>query len=346
MDKTMLEKVGDEQQLYSARQYRLCGGKADGMRMIELKSFAGLRAEIAADRCMDLYRLEYKGVNLGYMTAAGMVSSKYYQSEDFLRSFTAGFFTTCGLKNVGAGCVDLGEEAVVHGRIGNTPADRVNVDVVEEDGETILTASGVMREAIIFGEKLELKRKITMDARSAYIRISDTVTNFGGETQPLELLYHMNMGYPLLDAFSEITIPAEKTSARDARAQEGIEDWMYFCEPVSGFAEQCYDHVLYKKDGKSAVMIFNPKLNIGVVIELLSDTLDHFTEWKMPGVKDYVLGLEPGNANVLGRAAMRESGELKFIEPGEKVHFELGIRIIDGSYEYETAKRRIFELAR
>ncbi|MDO5479533.1 MAG: DUF4432 family protein, partial [Clostridia bacterium] len=45
--------------------------------------------------------------------------------------------------------------------------------------------------------------------------------------------------------------------------------------------------------------------------------LDYFTEWKMMGETEYVLGLEPGNCTPDGRSVLRERGELKFLAPGE-----------------------------
>ena len=50
--------------------------------------------------------------------------------------------------------------------------------------------------------------------------------------------------------------------------------------------------------------------------------LPYFTEWKMMGEYDYVLGLEPGNCYPDGRDMMREKGMLEFLEPNEeKVHY-------------------------
>ena len=46
-----------------------------------------------------------------------------------------------------------------------------------------------------------------------------------------------------------------------------------------------------------------------------------FTEWKMMGEKEYVLGLEPGNCTPDGRDVMRKKGMLEFLKPDEeKVH--------------------------
>ncbi len=49
--------------------------------------------------------------------------------------------------------------------------------------------------------------------------------------------------------------------------------------------------------------------------------LDCFTEWKMMGDREYVLGLEPANCTTEGRDVIRKQNKLKFIEPGEtKIH--------------------------
>ena len=45
--------------------------------------------------------------------------------------------------------------------------------------------------------------------------------------------------------------------------------------------------------------------------------LPYFTEWKMMGKKDYVLGLEPGNCLPDGRDIMRQTGKLAFLEPDQ-----------------------------
>ena len=49
-----------------------------------------------------------------------------------------------------------------------------------------------------------------------------------------------------------------------------------------------------------------------------TNELDCFTQWKMLGDNEFVMGLEPGNAYPDGRDVMREKGMLKFLEAGEK----------------------------
>ena len=45
------------------------------------------------------------------------------------------------------------------------------------------------------------------------------------------------------------------------------------------------------------------------------------------GVRDYVLGLEFGNAYPDGRDQMRKQGMLKFLEPNEKLTYRLRVEV-------------------
>lgn len=52
-------------------------------------------------------------------------------------------------------------------------------------------------------------------------------------------------------------------------------------------------------------------------------------EWKMMGVHDYVLGLEPCNCTPDGRDVMRQQGRLKFLQPGESKTFEVMVKLYE-----------------
>ena len=133
----------------------------------------------------------------------------------------------------------------------------------------------------------------------------------------------MNMGYPLLDEDSIISIPSEEVLPRDGHAAKDLNNWMHMQKPTEGFQEQCYYH---RFSGNAAVVsITQPKLDSTLSIRFDPRILDGFVEWKMMGVRDYVLGLECGNCYPDGRAAMRESGMLKFLNPGERQDYTVEI---------------------
>lgn len=66
---------------------------------------------------------------------------------------------------------------------------------------------------------------------------------------------------------------------------------------------------------------------MGLTISFDAAELDGFVEWKMMGVRDYVLGLECGNCYPDGRDVMRQTGMLKYLKPGEKKTYCVTVRL-------------------
>ena len=312
----MNQYIGHPNQTYGVEQYRLEGGKGDGMRMLRVRNGKGLDVDICLDRCGDLYRVTFKGDNFGYMSPCGFVSPQYYNPKDseFLKSFTAGFLTTCGLTQVGPPCEDSGEELGLYGNIGNVPSEYHSY-WEDEEGLHIRIS---MRDASVFAHKLVLDREYIFNLEGNMIRLRDTVKNIGSSKAPLMLLYHCNIGYPLLSENAELYIPADSVKPSDAPSEKGLKDRLKMEKPQPNFAEQCF---FYGFSGVPTVAIYNPDIKKGLDITFDAKNLNCFTEWKMMGEKDYVLGLEPGNCNPIGRAEARAEGVLQFISPGEEKDF-------------------------
>lgn len=312
--------IGHPSQLCSIEEVRLQGGKGDGMRLLQIRNASGLQLTVSEDRCADIARVVFKGDNMSFLSPCGFVSPTYYDKEGagFLKSFTAGFMTTCGLSAVGSPCMDEGEMVPMHGTIGNTPAEHV----WWEENETQIIVHATVPESILFGRKLVLERTLTCEKYENRLGLSDRISNEGDADSPLMVLYHMNMGYPLLSENTELEICSDRVEPRDERAAEGLDSWDKMLPPTPGFAEQCYYHSFGEK---ASARVYNPDINKGLEISFDPKVLDHFIEWKMMGVHDYVLGLEPANCYVDGRDKIREKGDLKFIRPGESVHFSFNV---------------------
>lgn len=321
--------LGHESQLCGVEEHRLVGGKGDGQRIYEVHTAAGLDLTVSPDRNGDITRLRYEGVNLSYMSPCGYVAPAYYDSTgtNWLQSFTAGFLTTCGLQNVGTPNTDDGEELPMHGSVTNLPAEHAWW-TESEDAFEIHT---VTKDETIFGRKLRLERLLTVSKTEPCFWITDTISNTGGERQPFEVLYHMNMGYPLLDEDSIITIPSVEVTPRDEHAAEEIAHWETMEKPTPAYQECCYFHRF--EEGAGFAGIYQPKLQKGLEIRFDAEELDGFVEWKMMGVRDYVLGLECGNCLPDGRAWNREHGMLKFLEPGESKTYTVQITLTKSETE-------------
>ncbi len=308
--------IGQNAQIFGAEEHRLVGGKGDGMRLLEVRNGKGLCFTVSLDRAADISRLSVMGTNFGYFSPAGYVAPAYYDPNGagFLKSFTAGFLTTCGLTNVGNPCEDGGESLGLHGTIGNTPAESYGVFY---EGENMIIRATV-RDTNFFGHKLVLVRTYVVSLAENKLTVRDEVTNEGAQECPFQMLYHYNVGYPLLSEDAILTIPAKKVTPRNEHAAADLANCLVMEKPTKGYEERCYYHEM---QGTAKISVKNPKLGRALTMEYDTKDLPCFTEWKMMGEYEYVLGIEPGNAYPDGRDVMREKGMLRFIAPGEtKVH--------------------------
>ena len=307
--------LGHPSQLSGVEEVILAKGKGKGMTLLEVRNGKGLCFTLSADRAMDISRITLLGDNLGYFSPCGYVSPQFYDGcgNGFLKSFTAGFLTTCGLTAVGSPCVDNGEELPLHGTISNTPCEQYHYTETEE--EIIIHAC--VRDASLFSHQLLLEREYRCSKTENKLTLCDRITNIGSQDAPLEVLYHCNIGYPLLSEHTVLTIPAEKTIPRNEHAKTGLSQCFTMEKPQRGYEEMCYYHTL----SEGCVSVYNPDIQKELRMSFDPAELPCFTEWKMMGERDYVLGLEPGNCLPDGRNVMREKGLLEYIEPdGEKLH--------------------------
>jgi len=340
----LLRYVGDFSQLFSIKEYTLSGGRAGGVKAIDIKNGSGLEFTVVADRCLDIAGLSFKGSNCSYLNKTGIVSPEYYEKDGngFLRSFFGGFLTTCGLRNVGVPCEDEGESFPLHGRISNIPAEEFSATTEWEDGVPVLTISGKMKEARMFGENLVLHRKITCRYGENKIYIRNTVENCSFKAEGIMLLFHFNLGYPLLDEDAVLVTPTGKLLPRDEEATKGKDQFNQFQEPTADYAEQVFYHKLNSDPtGATAVALINRKLSLGAALHFNTSQLCNFIQWKQMGEGEYVLGMEPANCLVAGRAEERKNGTLQFVEPGGSLNFDLVVEIVSGDEEIDVLASKI-----
>ncbi len=329
----MKNHIGLNFQIRGAERYTLGDGRGKGMEFLYVRNGLGLCAWISMDRAGDISRLEFEGANMGFMSPCGYVAPTYYEKEGtgFLKSFTAGFFTTCGLTAVGSPSEDDGEVTPLHGTISHIPA---LLRSIEEDEDSLKIKLWVS-DAVILGRKQLHERVYTFSYREKTSTVSDTVKNEGDIESPYMIMYHCNMGYPLLSEESILKIPYNSITARTDNALEHIDSALKMEPPQPNFLERCYYYDLKETDSKAQVGIFNPELGKGLVMSFSKAQLPEFIEWKMMGRRDYVLGLEPANCTPDGRAVMREQGKLKFLKPDEEGVTELTFSFLNNEADFE-----------
>jgi hypothetical protein len=327
------QRVGNLSQVAGVRMLELQEGAEAGVRIAEVRSGSGLRFQITLDRGMDISLAEYKGSALAWRSPNGDVHPDYYNPRglEWLRSFPGGLVTGCGLTHLGAPCTDDGEELGLHGRLSNTPASGVEVKTEWTGDRCVFKVSGSMRESRLFKENMVLHRTVEAELGTSIFTMRDVVKNEGFRRSPLMLLYHINLGWPLIDDGAELLLNARSMAPRDDEAAKGIATATKMPSPVPGYKEQVFYHDLVAgSDGFASALVANRKLQLGLFLQYRQRELPKFTQWKMVGEGEYVLGMEPANCWVQGRAKERERGTLQFLDPNEEREFVVRIGVLEG----------------
>jgi hypothetical protein len=326
----LLQHVGDVSQLGGVRLKVLDDGAERGVRVADFTTGSGLRFSVLIDRGMDIGAADWGGKPLSWISGAGAVHPAYYDpiGLGWLRSFPGGLMVGCGLDNVGLPSSDGDEELGLHGRLSNTPSELISCGGAWQGDEYEMWVEGQVRHYKLFSANLLLRRKISTWLGSDRLSLEDTIVNQSFETTPLQLLYHCNFGFPVVSPHTELWVDTVRCEPRDEEAAGGFEERARFQAPTPGYAEQVFYHYPRADDeGYARAALINQRMRFGAYIRFRMAELPHLVQWKMMGQGTYVVGLEPGNCWVQGRAHDREQGVLQFLQPGEGVstHLEIGV---------------------
>ncbi len=329
----LLRRVGDISQIARVKPYRLVEGHEDGVLAVDVITGGGLEFTVLGSRGLDISSARHNGRPLAWRSPTSDQHPAFYepQGTGWLRTFYGGMLLTCGLTWMGAPGEDEGRELGLHGRISHAPATNVHWDGYWEGDEYVLSVSGKVREAVVFGENVQLTRRIWTRLGENALHVEDEVENLGYERVPHMLLYHINVGWPAVDEGAKLIARSRSVTPRDPEAERALAEHAHFTAPAAGFREQVYFHDLEPDaEGYATAMVSNTELegSLAVYVRYRQAELPYFTEWKMLGEGTFVVGLEPGNALVIGRAAERAAGRLQYLEPGERRSYRLELGVV------------------
>jgi hypothetical protein len=328
----LLQYIGNQSQVGGSRHYVLSDGWGRGLRGIDVNSGSGLLYTILPDRGMDISLASYRGINLAYLTCNGETNPAFYEPEGlgWLRTFNGGLLTTCGLTWLGAPVVDGDEPLGLHGRYSTLPARQV-ADLSGWVGDEYhVIIRGIVEEGHLFGNKLRLERQIHTVQGHNSIHITDTITNFGFTPSPYTILYHINLGYPLLSEDANLQIDPVHTQPRTDVAAAGLKDFKKLQKPKSGYQEQVFIHTMPgDEDGETSVSLQNKKQGLALSVNFNINQLPYLIQWKMMGAGEYVLGLEPSNVPLKNRKELKEGNTLPYLQPGESTTNQVEVVLYD-----------------
>lgn len=343
--KTMLKYVGSMQQLASVRPVSFTEGRA-AMKAFLVKN-GDLSFTVMADKCLDVGECSYKGTNLNFLAKPGLNGRNQFDTHggEAQRSIMGGLFFTAGLENICAPCRIDGKEYPMHGRMRTTPAEHAGCDACWDGEDYVITVRGEMREAELFGENMVLRRKIETRYGEKSILVTDEFENQAYRPEPMMLLYHCNIGFPLLDEDCKILLPTKKTMPRDEETASHMDRWCVMDAPKDNETEYIYIHDLAQSgNGNTAAAVINPRKQIGVMVEWNRKYLPNFMEWKSTASGDYVVGFEPSNSSVYGRPYHLEHKNLHMLGSFQKETTWLKFTVLDGQKELDAAAEKISQI--
>lgn len=296
-------RISNLMQLASIRRYEMTEGPERGLRVLDCDN-GKLRFLLNERKALDVMQMYHKGENVSFVSKNAFTAREIA----FENRFEGGMLYTCGLDSVGAR-----EGYLLHGTHHLTPA-RVTRAEVNEEGILI---EAEIRETALFGKNLVFRRRVFSRIGSDELEISDTLENCGTREEEYCLLYHVNVGYPMLDAGAELLDDAEEVIPRTPWAAEHIGSRRAIGAAVANQEEMCY----FLRLKTPSVSLRNPKINKMFTLKWSQETLPCFVEWKSMAAGDYALGLEPCTTELDDGFAYRR------IAAGETICFSLQMRV-------------------
>ena len=339
-------KISNPAQLGGIETAVLDNGVGRGTRVAWINTGTGLRYRVVIDRGMDIADAFFNQYSLTWLNRSGVTSPQPFSAKgvDWLRTFSGGLLTTCGLSHVGGPEKDIYGERGLHGEVSNTPAEIESL--VQPDplaGKMDFQITGVVRVTPIFGPSLELRRTISGTIGQAAIRIHDEVCNRGNSPAPHMILYHCNFGWPLVDEGSDICWRGNWKPRYESGVHEIFREGQPFRKAPAPLAahsgtgeESAVIDPVADDTGHCVCGIVNSQIGIAVALRFTKQQLPWLTNWQHWGQNEYVTGLEPGTNAPMGQARARELGELILLAPGETRQYDLEIEVLRERGDLET----------
>lgn len=334
------DKISNSAQLGGIELSTLEDGQGRGCRVAWVNTGSGLRFKVVLDRGMDIADAFYNEHSLAWISHLGVtVPNPYSTGVNWLNSFGGGFLSTCGLTHIGPPEKDESGERGLHDRIGNIPASLISISQPDlKSNSPAMSISGkALQSLAVGGPHLELKRTISAQLGAASFKIMDEVSNVGNVAAPHMLLYHFNLGWPLIDEGTEI-IWKGKWHSRGGKNNDFIFNENNFpslkkCSSTIpehlGKGESVgFIELESEADGMCECGVNNRQLGLKVMMRFPQKLLPCLTNWQHFGKHEYVMGIEPGTHPPIGQMAALKNKTLTYLQPEETRIYEIEIKLL------------------
>jgi hypothetical protein len=287
---------------WSVTKRTLTYGVSAGVELVEIDN-GRMKITVIASRGMGIWAVECAGQRLGWRSPVrGPVHPRFVPlSEPMGSGWLEGFdelMVRCGLESNGSAVFDSQGRLLypLHGKIANRPARSLQVSI--DDARGTISLRGIVDETRFHHQKLRLDTTLTTAFGSTSFGWQDEVQNLGGAPAKMQMLYHINVGEPLLIPGSRLIAPIRSVSPHD-RYPEDAACRDYRLYPIVGSPasqQSFFFDLLADADGRTQILLERPERDSGVAIRFNRSELPCFTLWRnnAPAEDGYVTGLEPG----------------------------------------------------
>jgi hypothetical protein len=348
---SMSQRFDTAHGVVQTRYGRFQGGLADQIEVVELNSNT-FRLWVLPTRGMSIWCMESDGVMFGWESPIdGPVHPAFVPIHDpdgfgWLEGFDE-LFVRCGIESNGAPEHDDRGGLVypLHGRIGNLAASGLQVQFDQETER--LELSGEVRESRLFFKKFKLKTRLSINVKSATVDIFDEVTNELATPTSMQLLYHINVGKPVLGKGATIELPINELAPKDELSASEIDNWDRCDSPSAGYSERVYFATLRSDENDiTATLLKSADGTSGLGVTYGTQNLPRFIVWKnTAAVSDgYVTGLEPATNYPNTKTFEAKQERVVQLGPGQTVVFQVSLHLLTSAESVSAMSKKIADI--
>lgn len=212
----------------------------------------------------------------------------------------------------------------MHGRASLIPASVTRREGRwTDEGQYELVVRGSLREGAVFEQNLTVERTIRATHGLSEIHITDVIRNEGFTPEPVKVLYHVNIGWPMLHGGAVVSAEAGEPGAGQGIGWDRVLD-----DPAPGVPERVDALVAVPDaDGWTRAAITGDAG--ALTVRFRPDQLPYLTVWRSGASGSYALGIEPGTCwpSHADGPDMGKAG--RTLAPGESFSVDVALTFTD-----------------
>jgi len=333
---------------FSIEQKVLHGGKQEGSKILVITSQDGLTITLSPTRGMNLLHIEGFGSKMGWdspvkeVVNPGFINLESRNGVGWLEGFNE-MMVRCGYEWTGHPVTANGQIYTLHGKVGNTPASQVEVEVADAAPHEI-RIRGLVKESTFKKADLQTMTELRYVPGSNSFSLHDVLTNHADYPHDYQIIYHSNFGMPILEEGARFLAPISSISPFNDYAKDGLKTWQTFAGPTKNFDEMVFNiQPLAGEDHQTLAAVVNKAGDNGASIQFDTRQLPVLTLWKNTDTvkQGYVTGIEPGTSYAYPVTIEREQKRVKQLQPGASTQFDLTYTLLHSSEQVAGVAKRI-----